>query len=469
MFENLFSTKMSASKSALQHRFSKIRTRDSRFSKILSLVVSLSLLITISLVTVVMANVESAEEGNEITFIANGKELYFSNQPFIAYDTVYLPLRELLTKLGVLELENARLDWDNGNIFMTIPHADGGVVHYGVVINDAHLGISHSAPLNTENILEIALGMDAPPLLFGSTTYLPYEYFDYMLDRHEEKRGRYQLTCTVGGETSNFDLFGEIRSSNVPDEWGLTLAAKDVTPRGATLVFRQNGSKPEGVLQYGQAYTLEEYKDGKWVSFPLLPEAKDVAFHQIAYLITTGQGFETSVNWYPIYGQMSPGIYRIAKEVTLFRGTGDFDKKTYCAEFVVTDAIVYQTPDFVWPTNSDTISRGFGTFRNPVGEELTHNGIDLVAPLGTEVLSAVDGEVKEVAFDASKGNYVIVESINGIRFLYAHLDEVSVVKGTQIMRGTKIGTVGNTGASTGAHLHFEVSLNGKYYNPELLY
>lgn len=470
MFDNLFSTKMSANKKAIQGRFRKIRQRDGRKSKWLALVISLSLLVTAVFATVVIANVESDGQGSEITFTANGKELHFSNQPFIAYNTVYLPLRELLTKLDVLEQEKAVLGWDNGNVFMTIPNLDGGVVHYGVVINDARLGISQSAPLNTENILKMALGMDAPPLLIGSSTYLPYEYFDYMLDRGTERVGRYQLTCTVNGEMSDFDLFGEIRSGIAPDEWGLTMAAKDVTPRGATLVFRQNGDKPEGKLQFGQAYGLEQYKDGEWVSFPLLPGREDVAFYQVAYMLDeNARGIETGVNWYPLYGELSPGIYRIAKDVMLFRGTGDYDTKTYYAEFVVTDSLVYHTPDFVWPTNSDTISRAFGTETNPLGKEIQHNGIDLVAPVGTMVLSATDGEVTEAAFDAEKGNYVVVENINGIKTTYAHLDEVLVTQGAQIMRGADIGTVGNTGMSTGPHLHFEISINGRYYNPELVY
>lgn len=470
MFDNLYSTRMSASKKALQGRFTKIRQQRGRKSQLLAVVISLCLLLSAAFATVVIASVETDTNGNSITFIANGEKIRFENQPFIAYNTVYLPLRELFNKVGVMKQPNAELTWDDGKVFMTLPHRDGSLIYYGVEIGASHLGISHGRPLTTENVIKIAAGMDAPPLLIGSSTYLPYEYFEYMLDRGSEGQGRYQLTCTVGGESNDYDLFGEVRTTNTPDEWGLTLATKDVTPRGATLVFRQNGEKPEGKLQWGQAYTLEEYKNGEWVAFPLLPEAKNVAFHQVAYLLDDGtKGFETGVNWYPLYGELAPGIYRISKDVMLFRGTADYDTKTYYAEFVVTDSIVYHTPDLVWPTNSDTISRAFGTETTPAGKEIQHNGIDLVAPVGTMVLSATDGVVTEAAFDAEKGYYVVVENINGIKTMYAHLDKVLVAEGAEVIRGADIGTVGNTGMSTGAHLHFEISIDGKYFNPELVY
>lgn len=470
MFEQLYTTKMSANKRVLQGRFAKMRQKSGRLSKWMAVVMSVALLLTVSLATIVLANVDSDGTESGITFTANGEQIRFSNPPFIAENTIYLPLRELFTKLGITDLENAEIEWDNGKIYLTVPNHDGGLVHYGLVIGDAHLGISHNAPLNAENVLKMALGMDAPPMLVGSTTYLPYEYFDYMLDRNQEERGRYQLTCTVDGNNEGFGVLNTFRSEKTPDEWGLTLSAKEVTPRGATLVFRQNGDKTEGKLQYGDTYGLEVLSEGQWVALPRLPGMEDAAFHMIAYLLEGQGGFETGVNWYPLYGDLDPGVYRISKDVDLFRAPGDYDTKTYYAEFVVTDSQVYHTPDLVWPVASDTISQAFGSKVNPAtGAEIVHNGIDLVAPKGTPVLSATDGTVAETGFNSEKGNYVIIENVNRIRTLYAHLDTVAVAKGDDVIRGGNIGTVGNTGMSTGAHLHFEISIDGQYYNPELVY
>jgi LysM repeat protein len=89
-----------------------------------------------------------------------------------------------------------------------------------------------------------------------------------------------------------------------------------------------------------------------------------------------------------------------------------------------------------------------------------HNGIDLArVPVGTAVLASAKGTVilaKFGGYNGGYGNYVIVSHSNGTQTLYAHLNTVSVSKGDVVRQGQKLGGMGNTGRSTGPHLHFEV-------------
>lgn len=89
-----------------------------------------------------------------------------------------------------------------------------------------------------------------------------------------------------------------------------------------------------------------------------------------------------------------------------------------------------------------------------------HNGIDLArVAIGTPVLSAAKGTVilaKFGGYNGGYGNYVIVSHPNGTQTLYAHLNSISVARGQVVSQGQKLGGMGNTGRSTGPHLHFEV-------------
>lgn len=88
-----------------------------------------------------------------------------------------------------------------------------------------------------------------------------------------------------------------------------------------------------------------------------------------------------------------------------------------------------------------------------------YNGVDFGAPAGTAVRAAASGEViisKASGYNGGYGQYVVVKHANGTQTLYAHLSSVAVGVGTQVVQGQKVGGVGNTGRSTGTHLHFEV-------------
>ena len=127
------------------------------------------------------------------------------------------------------------------------------------------------------------------------------------------------------------------------------------------------------------------------------------------------------------------------------------------------------TQQFYTPLNLywySYVSSYYGYRINPVtGQEQFHRGVDIVVPTGTTVLAAMDGTVTTATYDASYGNYVVIEDSNGYCTKYAHMDTLSVSAGQTVTHGTTIGTTGNTGSSTGSHLHIECLYNGEYYNP----
>ncbi len=108
----------------------------------------------------------------------------------------------------------------------------------------------------------------------------------------------------------------------------------------------------------------------------------------------------------------------------------------------------------------------FGYRKDPfTGVRTFHTGIDLAAPTGTAVKATLDGKVATTGYSTVYGNYVILTHPEGYQSLYAHLSSVGVKRGQSVSQSAVIGRVGNTGYSTGSHLHFSVYKNGKMIDP----
>ncbi len=113
------------------------------------------------------------------------------------------------------------------------------------------------------------------------------------------------------------------------------------------------------------------------------------------------------------------------------------------------------------------ITRGFGMHIDPfTGQLRPHYGIDFAAKVGAPVWTTADGRVANIGWDRSGfGTYIEVDHRKGFQTYYAHLSKVEVSLGEEVKRGQLIGRVGNTGRSTGPHLHYEVRVNGSPVNP----
>ena len=132
-----------------------------------------------------------------------------------------------------------------------------------------------------------------------------------------------------------------------------------------------------------------------------------------------------------------------------------------------------QTPiEFISPLKAEDIkkiSSGFGPAMNPfTNTKDFHNGIDLVAKSGTKVLASAEGKVEISESSARNGNYIVLKHEDAYSTKYLHLDNRVVKAGDKVKKGQPIGHVGNTGRSTGPHLHFEVLQFKKSLNPESL-
>jgi len=122
---------------------------------------------------------------------------------------------------------------------------------------------------------------------------------------------------------------------------------------------------------------------------------------------------------------------------------------------------------FIYPVQSRRLTSGFGMRKDPISGELNfHTGIDLRANTGATVMASMEGVISVINDNWLYGKHIIMSHPNGYKTLYAHLNSVSVKLGDNVAQGRKIGEAGNTGYSTGSHLHFSIyDKNGKLINP----
>jgi len=112
------------------------------------------------------------------------------------------------------------------------------------------------------------------------------------------------------------------------------------------------------------------------------------------------------------------------------------------------------------------LSSGFGNRIHPVYRILRfHEGVDFTAPKGTEIYATGNGKVEYAGWRQGYGNCIIIDHGFGFKTLYGHNSKNNVRVGHNVVRGEVIALVGNTGLTDGAHLHYEVWLNGKLDNP----
>lgn len=95
-----------------------------------------------------------------------------------------------------------------------------------------------------------------------------------------------------------------------------------------------------------------------------------------------------------------------------------------------------------------------------------HTGIDIAAPLGTDIAAAYDGIVEKIDESEGNGKYLIIRHDDSFSTVYCHCSEILVKPGASVRAGETVALVGQTGMATGPHLHFEVRHNAKVYNPE---
>src|SRR5512138_2666628 len=127
-------------------------------------------------------------------------------------------------------------------------------------------------------------------------------------------------------------------------------------------------------------------------------------------------------------------------------------------------SLLVSTPS-IWPSRG-WVTSDFGTRIDPyTAERKMHEGLDIATPIGQPIYAPSDGTVVFAGTEGGYGKVLVIDHGYGVKTRYGHLSEILVHVGDRIGRGDKVALVGNTGRSTGPHLHYEVRVNGVPENP----
>ncbi|MDH4318468.1 MAG: M23 family metallopeptidase [Desulfobulbaceae bacterium] len=116
---------------------------------------------------------------------------------------------------------------------------------------------------------------------------------------------------------------------------------------------------------------------------------------------------------------------------------------------------------------SGPISSRYGYRSDPLANDNAfHSGVDFRGRIGDDIHATAFGTVKRAGYNKGLGNFILISHGNGYETLFGHMNKILVKKGEAISRGQVIGLIGNTGRSTGSHLHYEIRYNKKTVNPK---
>ncbi len=157
----------------------------------------------------------------------------------------------------------------------------------------------------------------------------------------------------------------------------------------------------------------------------------------------------------------------VEREINQLLGLARKEKllMTYVADSIRRKQTYFDHVPSIMPTFG-TFTSGFGYRRDPfTGRIKMHEGLDIAGPIGTPVYATADGIVVKAEWHHGYGKLVEIDHGYGFHTRYGHLHQIYVHVGQRVKRGQKIGSLGNTGRSTGPHLHYEVRINGTPQNP----
>ena len=176
---------------------------------------------------------------------------------------------------------------------------------------------------------------------------------------------------------------------------------------------------------------------------------------------------------YKKYENMEYGdlVIEISKKIELIEKKLYSQSKSFDEVFDLTkekQKMIKSIPSIQPVSNRDLtrIASGFGLRMHPIYKIIKmHNGMDFTAPIGTEIYATGDGVVEKVGWVGGYGKTIMINHGFGYKTRYAHCSKFNCSKGQKVKRGDLIGFVGNTGQSSGPHLHYEVFKNNRQINP----
>ena len=263
---------------------------------------------------------------------------------------------------------------------------------------------------------------------------LQYELFCEQV-RSEEERGSLSYLSVLFKATSMADLLNRMEFVNEVAEYNKSLIAAIQETRAN--IAEEKAAMEEHEKQLGEQQDELEIKLNETTALMEEYAADQKALEQI-------------------YAAEEKAAKEIAAEIDRLIAESD---------------VIPSNEGFIWPVNtSKKISSPIGGRVSPGGIGSTnHKGVDICNVGYTSSVFAVkSGKVilaNTSGWGGGYGNYVVIDHGGGVTTLYAHMSSVSVSEGQMVSQGTVIGITGNTGASTGPHLHYEVRINGVYQNP----
>ncbi len=191
---------------------------------------------------------------------------------------------------------------------------------------------------------------------------------------------------------------------------------------------------------------------------------------ELMYGTTTNHSEEMYVNEEKILSSGQFGVMKVTAKVTEVNGTVS-NAEIMSSEIIsepVNEIVMVGTATPPSVGTGEFIQPYFGTITSRFGSRWgrTHTGTDICGDVGDPIKAADNGIVITAEYQTNGyGNIIIIDHQNGTHTWYAHLDSIGVKEGETVEKGYVIGTLGNTGYSTGPHLHFEVRENGTPVNP----
>jgi murein DD-endopeptidase MepM/ murein hydrolase activator NlpD len=165
--------------------------------------------------------------------------------------------------------------------------------------------------------------------------------------------------------------------------------------------------------------------------------------------------------------QQGEALKEMHQELTLLKGAASAQETSFqkLIEYFEDKRSLYASTPSVWPVTG-WVSSPFGGRISPVnGKTQFHEGMDIASQIGTPVVAPADGMVIKAGFETGYGNVVEISHGYGLKTVFGHNSRLNVKPGQHVKRGDIISYVGDTGASTGPHLHYEVRVNDLPVNP----
>lgn len=159
------------------------------------------------------------------------------------------------------------------------------------------------------------------------------EWFDFYYRQALNLPNRYSEDEILEAYPASWLLLNMVGKISAEPDWGITLSAKDVTSAGLTIVCTQSGGMPTGELHSGSRFVIEKFEDEKWIR--IFPKETSLLWTDEAWLITMNGSVQWEESWEYALGELSSGLYRIGKEISDFRATGDYDTAMFYAEFTI--------------------------------------------------------------------------------------------------------------------------------------